>query len=400
MKEAKPRILYFVPEWPASTSAILHSTVLAEAKYLHNNGYDTFFIGTDVSNKKAAEAEKYIKETYDIGVRVFGCNSREIPVVSNIIFARKILKLSQDIISDYRPTHVWTQLIFSSSVGRKIAREYGAISVFDVPAIFALEVQMRQGRGLRWRISRWIENRELRKSDRLAGVSHELAEYVKTLTGRNDMVVIPCCLDTEKFYFDAEARQKIRRQCGFANEEKVICYSGGVYKWQKVSNIIDVCLGVSNIGENFKFLFLSQQDEKLKQMLQEKKMPLRRYVVKSCMPHEVPQYLSAADVGIIMRDNILMNNVASPIKIGEYLGCGLAVILTDGIGDYSEMIAKAGVGCVLDDNRDLAQQIVDFIEKPNFGELREKAIAFARQNVSWDAHLDDLKMLFSVETTT
>ncbi len=41
---------------------------------------------------------------------------------------------------------------------------------------------------------------------------------------------------------------------------------------------------------------------------------------------EVPSYLSAADIAFIWRDKSIVNKVASPVKVSEYLGCGLPII--------------------------------------------------------------------------
>ncbi len=395
----KPKILYFVPDWPASSSGVLHSTVLAEAGFLHRKGLDCFFIGTDVSAEKAAEAEKYIGQKYGIRAKVYGCYSQRFKAVSIFLTARKVARLSKDIISSYCPTHVWTRSFIISNIGRKIAQEQGAISVFSVRAARAEEVALSRGKGIKYRLCRLIETYELKKSDRLAGVSHKLKQWVHDITGRDDLVVIPCCFDKERFYFDEGARKRIRQECRFGDDEKIICYSGGLSKWQRVPDILKLCLQISKMHKDFKFLFLTQEIEQLRHIAEANNLSAERYVIKSCIHQDVPQYLSAADVGIIMRDDIPANNVASPIKIGEYLICGLPVILTRGIGDYSEALSTAGVGLVLDENSDMAKQVLGFVERSDFEKLRQKAIDFARKNVSWESHLDDLKRLFSTDSS-
>lgn len=138
--------------------------------------------------------------------------------------------------------------------------------------------------------------------------------------------------------------------------------------------------------------------EKLKEIAMERKLSIDRCAFKSCLQNEISQYLSAADVAIIMREDIPTNNVASPIKIGEYLSCGLPIILTKGIGDYSEMVQKAKVGLLLDEDKNEVEQIANFLSNNNLLELREKAIALAREKISWEAYLCDLKNLFDLKT--
>ena len=63
----------------------------------------------------------------------------------------------------------------------------------------------------------------------------------------------------------------------------------------------------------------------------------------------IPSLLCASDVGILLRENNLVNNVASPGKFAEYLMCGLPVIMGSGIGDYSELMQENENAVVLDD---------------------------------------------------
>jgi glycosyltransferase involved in cell wall biosynthesis len=74
------------------------------------------------------------------------------------------------------------------------------------------------------------------------------------------------------------------------------------------------------------------------------------------VPHtEVPAYVAAADVGLLFRDASIINRVASPVKFAEYLACGVPVVLTDGIGDYSERVRQAKIGLVLQRGSDITE---------------------------------------------
>ena len=44
-----------------------------------------------------------------------------------------------------------------------------------------------------------------------------------------------------------------------------------------------------------------------------------------------------------------MNEVASPGKFAEYVLCGLPIIMTDGIGDYSAQMHGSALACILPD---------------------------------------------------
>ena len=97
---------------------------------------------------------------------------------------------------------------------------------------------------------------------------------------------------------------------------------------------------------------------------------------------------------LIVHD-IIVNNVASPVKIGEYLACGLPVLLTRGIGDYSRTIPQAGLGLLLEeDGRDI-ERIQDFLKKQDLKELSQKTAEYADNDLSWSSHLVTYQRLFS-----
>ena len=92
----------------------------------------------------------------------------------------------------------------------------------------------------------------------------------------------------------------------------------------------------------------------------------------------MPSWLNVANFGIILRHDILLNNVASPIKIGEYLATGLAIICSKGIGDYSQAISQAGAGVVLEGDH-LEEGLVDlFADVNQLVEYRNNALSLSR----------------------
>jgi glycosyltransferase involved in cell wall biosynthesis len=108
------------------------------------------------------------------------------------------------------------------------------------------------------------------------------------------------------------------------------------------------------------------------------------YLLISVPNREVPAYLNAADVSILLREKNLVNRVASPIKFGEYLCCGLPVIMTPGIGDTEEIIEKYGIGKLLNPN-DLEIEKNELIQLINNVE-REKIAKIGKELFSIDSY--------------
>ena len=71
-------------------------------------------------------------------------------------------------------------------------------------------------------------------------------------------------------------------------------------------------------------------------------------MVCSATREAMPGQLCAADVGLNFVNRPYSKAAASPVKNGEYLACGLPLVTTAGIGDYSNLIDSSRVGVVVD----------------------------------------------------
>jgi glycosyltransferase involved in cell wall biosynthesis len=276
--------------------------------------------------------------------------------------------------------------------GREIARQTGAISIYDIKGIRSEEIALIHGRGLRHHVARRIELREMRRAERIGCVSEKLKEWIKVQTGRDDAIVIPCCIDEKRFVFDSVARQQIRQQFGLAEDTQLLCYNGGLGRWQRIEDIVRLFGEVTHLRPSWRFLFLTREGDALTERVRRMGLPLDRCIITGCPHDQVPRYLSAADVGVIMRHDNVVNNTASPIKIGEYLGCGLPIILTREIGDFAEQIRQAGVGLILDESGHTARQVVDFLD--HHGDVRGRAVEFCHRHLVFSAYLDRYRQVF------
>ncbi|MDQ3101430.1 MAG: glycosyltransferase, partial [Bacteroidota bacterium] len=65
------------------------------------------------------------------------------------------------------------------------------------------------------------------------------------------------------------------------------------------------------------------------------------------LPHaQVHGVLAACDIGLLVRSRSVTNEVASPTKFAEYLHAGLPVLISENIGDLSELVQKDRLGWV------------------------------------------------------
>jgi len=86
---------------------------------------------------------------------------------------------------------------------------------------------------------------------------------------------------------------------------------------------------------------------------------------------KVPAYLYACDIGIIWRDENIVNWVASPIKFSEYLSCGLPVIANRSVHLINEVIENYKVGVLIKDISEINKKIIESLLSLNRYKISE-----------------------------
>jgi glycosyltransferase involved in cell wall biosynthesis len=73
------------------------------------------------------------------------------------------------------------------------------------------------------------------------------------------------------------------------------------------------------------------------------------YAVRSVKPADVPSWLSASDAGIAFYRPGISRLGTSPVKVSEYLACGLPVVVNAGVGDSGALISREKIGTLVQD---------------------------------------------------
>lgn len=154
-------------------------------------------------------------------------------------------------------------------------------------------------------------------------------------------MVIPCFPDLEQFKFDSYARKSLRENWGW-EDCIIVVHSGVNAPWVDISGIQHL-LKISSYIPGIRFLFLTNQVAEWEKIIDD---VIDRVKIKilSVDHKDMYKFLSAADVGLVARIDSLINRVASPTKIAEYLATGLPVFMTAGIGDYDNWIEQYRLG--------------------------------------------------------
>lgn len=116
-------------------------------------------------------------------------------------------------------------------------------------------------------------------------------------------------------------------------DKTIVLYSGGTAGWQNIELMLDLI--EKNQSDNIEYLILTVEIEIFKKIIANYKINEKNIQIKSVSPNELSSYYKIADYGFILREDNIVNNVANPTKLIDYLFYGMIpIVLTPKIGDY------------------------------------------------------------------
>jgi glycosyltransferase involved in cell wall biosynthesis len=195
-----------------------------------------------------------------------------------------------------------------------------------------------------------LEFRTLKSAKKIFTVSNVLRRYIQHEFKLSDkkFVYYPCLSDSKKFYFSTSLRLEVRNELNIKDQEKVFIYSGGIRNsWHLTAEMFSFFGRLLSYDENSVMLCLTKDTAEIDRITAaypEMRSKLKTFYVPN---EQVCNYLNAADFGILFREDTIMNNVASPTKFAEYMLCGLPVLISEGVGDYSEYTIEKNVGVLI-----------------------------------------------------
>ena len=155
--------------------------------------------------------------------------------------------------------------------------------------------------------------------------------------------------------FSKQNRLAIRKELSIENEH-VFVYAGNVYySWQNIKKSLRFFkYYLENITPYAKFIILTHKTDQfiVKQFMSELNITSENIILREVPNSDVVNYYNAADICILLRDNDLMNKVASPGKIGEYAASGTPILTSEYIGDYSRLFRAQSLVVQVEDITD------------------------------------------------
>jgi len=230
-----------------------------------------------------------------------------------------------------------------------------------------------------------VEREAVINADFRLAVSNALVDHWKQKYQYQDdrQVIIPCTLGAD--HKRSDRREAIRNDLGVALDEKLLVYSGSTAGWQSFDLLKKLLEPALSSDPKLKVLFLSRSDENNAAL---KNQFPGQVFVKWLDASEVSDYLSACDVGLLVREDTVTNLVSSPTKFAEYLNAGLNVLISPKIGDMSAFVQDQKCGEVIEEE-------IDQVSVPTSQE-RDRNKELARKYFTKDAFAREYARIMEV----
>lgn len=203
---------------------------------------------------------------------------------------------------------------------------YRSLVIFDAHGVVPEEMR-QEGKSLSALIYSFYERKILLKCDYLVSVTQKLASHLLAKYPQVDpplVLILPILPRTHPEVAMKEIQKSKRPQ-------NSVIYAGGTQIWQN----IDKMIFAARLKSDMKFTFLSADSSRFQKMFSE--YEIDNSECKTVLPQDVFRYYLRNRYGFLLREENLINSVACPTKLVEYLQWGvIPILITGNIGDFND----------------------------------------------------------------
>jgi glycosyltransferase involved in cell wall biosynthesis len=240
-----------------------------------------------------------------------------------------------------------------------VKRSFGARFLFDMRG-FWIDEKVEAGHwaagGWLFRVGKWCERRFFAEADAIVSLTAAGVRELPRLGRVRDgvpVVVIPTCADLDRFQPSGSASEdedlRRRRQLGLDDALVVGCV-GTLSNWYLREETLSYLAWLSTRLERMKVLIVTREDhDRLRADAVRAGVPGDRLVLTRAPFEEMPSLMRLMDAGVFFIRACFSKRASAATKLAEFLGCGVPVIINDGIGDSGEIVRANAVGAVLPD---------------------------------------------------
>jgi glycosyltransferase involved in cell wall biosynthesis len=258
--------------------------------------------------------------------------------------------------------------------------------IFDIRGLMAEEYE-DAGRwrrdGIPFRLTKLVEGKAIRRAEGIVVLTERVRRQLFGEQPPRHVHVIPCCADLEALAAVSAEREPMRAELGLTGAT-VMVYVGKFGGWYMATEMAEFFVTARASMPALHFLILTQGDRaEIRRELQRHGASDHESTITSAPPERIGSYLAAADFAISFIRPAPSKASSSPTKVGEYLGAGLPVLCTSGVGDLDALITPE-IGSLVSEHIRLSYRAAanHIAQLMSGAETHERCRAVARRELS------------------
>lgn len=370
------------------TDALGQSQILPYLKGLAKLGFKIHIISAEKSFDNFEKSKNNLNEC-DINWHPIRY-TKSPPVLSTVWDIYKIFKQAKKIIRNYPVEIIHCRGYITSIIGLKYKKKHKISFLFDMRGFYPDE----RAEGGLWNINNFIYSLIYNWFKRKEKEFLNNADYIISLTKKgkeiicnnivnkklNDIEIIPCCVDIQKFNFNEISNntiQNIKNELNIQNDAVIYTYLGSIGTWYMLDEMLIFFNLIYKQNSKSVLLFITNDSPNI----------IRNAIIKNNCNNSsiiiinktydlIPKYLSVSNWGLFFIKPVYSKKASSPTKLAEFLAMGIPVITNKGIGDVDEFIESTNAGVL----------VGDFTES-EFNNAISKINSFKKQSKDYYANL-------------
>ncbi len=374
------KILYL--SYDGLTDPLGKSQILPYIKELSKDGYEYHIISFEKPDRYRKNGEAVRQELAPFPVKWHPEEfTSSPPFISKFRDLKVFRQSAENLCKEYEIQLIHCRSYVSAQVAQRIKKRLNIPYLFDVRGFW---VDERKDKGI-WQLNnpahkllyhyyKIIEKKLIRDADHIITLTEASARFINSewKIPAELMTVIPCSVETTDYTIaDTSNKAKAKEELNIPKDEFCLGYLGSLGGWYDLDRMLCFYSDLLNFKENAHFIFYTPHEK------EDIIAKARKYNISTerihvfFVPHqELDKALNAFDVSILFLKDVFSIIACSPARIGELWAKGIAVILSEGIGDLTADFID-GSGVITSNPKD-----IDHVLHLSEEDIRNKAIQY------------------------
>lgn len=289
--------------------------------------------------------------------------------LNEIIQMRLLERRLQQLAEQLRPKIIHAHSpVLNAMPALRVGKRLGIPVVYEVRAFWedaAVDHGTTSEGSLRYRLTRWLETRALKRADHVfticEGLRSDIAARGISLA---KVTIIPNAVDIESFEPGGLPDGSLKTRLGLQGAS-VIGFIGSFYAYEGLDLLLDAMPGILSRRPDVRVLLVGggPQDAALKAQAQRLGVA-DKIVFTGRVPHsEVQRYYDLLDILAYPRHSIRLTELVTPLKPLEAMAQGRLLVASD-VGGHKELIRHGETGILFKAGSvgALTQTVIDLLE--------------------------------------